>query len=268
MLESALNYTVAMPERPRFYTYTPLPAGARMRNTRGDRRTLPIRDARELDPPPDLDGAGFQLVRHETAVSLYDADAVRACYYPEVESRVREATGAARVVAFDHNVRGPTDTSFEGVQSPVRFVHNDYTEVSGPQRVRDLLPEEAEVLLRSRFAVVNVWKPIRGPIVEAPLAFCDARSMQPSDFMPTDLVYRDRTGEVYSVTFNPQHRWYYYSKMQADELLLLKCFDSDRARARFTAHTAFDDPNTPLDARPRESIEVRTLAFFAPKTAA
>ena len=78
------------------------------------------------------------------------------------------------------------------------------------------------------------------------------------------LHYRDRTGEVYSLTFSDAHRWYYYPRMQADEVLLLKCFDSDAGCARFTAHTAFDDPTTGEDAPRRESIEVRTLAFFEP----
>jgi hypothetical protein len=110
--------------------------------------------------------------------------------------------------------------------------------------------------------VINVWKPIRGPVQTAPLAVCDARTIRAGDLVPTDLKYRDRTGEVYSLRFNPQHRWFYFSDMRADEAMLLKCFDSDPGRARFTAHSAFDDPASPADASPRESIEVRTLAFF------
>src|SRR5207244_486278 len=135
-------------------------------------------------------------------------------------------------------------------------------ERSGPQRVRDLFGTEAERLLRSRFAVINVWKPIRGPVEQAPLAVCDARTIGPDDFVPTDLRYRDRSGEVYSLRFSPTHAWFYFPRMQADEAMLLKCFDSDRSCARFTAHSAFDDPGSRADARARESIEVRTLAFF------
>ena len=82
--------------------------------------------------------------------------------------------------------------------------------------------------------------------------------------MPTDLKYRDRTGEVYSLTYSADHRWFYCPDMQPNEALLLKCYDSDPTRAQMTAHTAFDDPTTPPDAPARESIEVRTLAFFAP----
>lgn len=148
-------------------------------------------------------------------------------------------------------------------RAPVRFAHNDYILKSGPQRVRDLMGDKAEVLLRNRLAFINVWRPIRGSIEEAPLAVCDARSMRPDDFVPTDLEYRDRTGEVYSVAFNPEHRWFYFSHMERDEALLLKCYDSSiDGSAQWTSHTAFDDPTSPPDPAPRESIEARTVAFF------
>src|SRR4029077_4965480 len=137
-----------------------------------------------------------------------------------------------------------------------------YTERSAPQRVRDLLGADAVALLRARFAVINVWKPLRRPVEGAPLAVCDARTIAPADLVETDLRYRDRTGEVYSLRFSPAHRWFYYAGMRTDEALLLKCFDSDPTRARFTAHSAFDDPTSRPGARPRESIEVRTLALF------
>jgi hypothetical protein len=266
MVESTLSYLAPMPERPGYYLYEP-PPGVPWRNTRGDRRTMPILDAREIDPAPTLDREGFALARLATAVEdLFDEAAIRTVYYREIERLVRDVSGAARVLAFDHNVRSAA-ASKDGhgpAKNPVRYVHNDYTLTSGPQRVRDLLPGEAEDLLRRRFAVINVWKPIRGPVRQAPLAVCDARSIEAADLVPTDLRYRDRHGEVYSLTFNPAHRWYYYPDMRADEAMLLKCYDSAADRARFTAHSAFDDPTSPAGAAVRESIEVRTLAFFAP----
>jgi hypothetical protein len=80
-----------------------------------------------------------------------------------------------------------------------------------------------------------------------------------------DLRYRDRTGEVYSVVFNPNHRWFYFPHMERNEVLFLKGYDSaEDGRARFTAHSAFEDPTAPSDAPARESIEARTLVFFAP----
>jgi hypothetical protein len=206
------------------------------------------------------------LVPHISSVkNFYDSDEVKRVYYPEMERLVRASTGAARVLVFDHNVRNGSkeERAAKGVREPVRFAHNDYTLKSGPQRVRELMGDtEAGRLLEHRYVFLNVWRPIRGPVEEAPLAVCDARSMALRDFVATDLIYRDRTGEVYSVTYNPQHRWFYFPRMQPTEALLLKCFDSDPNRTRFTAHSAFEDPTTPPGAPPRESIEARTIAFF------
>jgi hypothetical protein len=165
---------------------------------------------------------------------------------------------------FDTTVRSALIENPGGkVREPARRLHNDYTEKSGPQRVRDLLPDEADTLLKRRFALVNVWRPIVGPLLDTPLALADARSIAPEDFVATDLKYPDRTGEIYSVTFNPRHRWYYFPRMEPGEAVLIKCYDSATdGRARFTAHGAFVDPTTPAGAPPRESIEARTIAFF------
>jgi hypothetical protein len=264
MVESTLNYLAPMADRPYYYLYEP-PAGTPWRNTSGDRRRVAIEDAREISPRLSLDEQGFALVGHATAIDdLYDPEAVRGGYYHEVEALVERVTGASRVLAFDHNVRASTksDPAQSLAKEPVRFAHNDYTERSGPQRVRDLAGAEAEALLGRRFAVINVWKPLRGPVETAPLAVCDARSIRLEDLVPTDLLYPDRTGEVYSLTFHPGHRWFYFPRMRSDEVMMLKCYDSDRSLARFTAHSSFDDPTSPPDAPPRQSIEVRTLAFF------
>jgi hypothetical protein len=192
---------------------------------------------------------------------------VRTIYYPEVEQLVKAATGASRVVIFDHTVRieDAAQRGERAVRAPVRVVHNDYTVRSGRQRVRDLLDaDDAETFLHHRFAVVNVWRSIGAPVETTPLAIADAQSIAPADFVATDLVYPDRTGEIYQVAYSPNHRWFYFPKMRRDEALLLKCYDSATdGRARFTAHTAFDDPTAPDDAPPRESIEVRTLISYA-----
>jgi hypothetical protein len=125
--------------------------------------------------------------------------------------------------------------------------------------------DEAEELLRQRYAIINLWRPIRGPVLESPLTLCDAQSLSEDDLVASDLKYPDRTGETYSITFNPQQRYYYYPKMQPDEPVLIRCFDSARlGAARFSAHTGFDDPTSPPDAPPSESIEARTLVFFPP----
>ena len=132
------------------------------------------------------------------------------------------------------------------------------------ERIRDLFDaDEAEALLAHRVAQINVWRPISGPVRTAPLAVCDAQSLGPGDLVATDLVYSDRVGEIYGAAYGAHQRWYYFPNMERDEVLLIKGYDSaDDGRARFTLHTAFDDPTSPPDAPARESIEVRTLAFF------
>ena len=142
-------------------------------------------------------------------------------------------------------------------------VHNDYTEWSGPQRLREILPDEADELLKRRFAIVQVWRPIRLPVESFPLAICDASSVKFSDFIISERRYPNRVGQTYSVKYNPDHKWYWFPRMRRDEALVFKVYDSLKdGRARWTAHTAFDDPTAPPNARPRESIEIRTLAFF------
>jgi hypothetical protein len=227
----------------------------------GRTRSVAIHDGRAILGDLSLDRQGFELRRQATAVANFDdPDEVHAVYYPEVERLLKEATGAIRVMAFEHDVRraGKRDAS---TREPVRVVHDDYTERSAPERVRLYLPDEADALLHHRFAVINVWRPLKGPVRDTPLAVCDAQSLSADDLVPTTEGVKH---EVYLFKFSPNHRWFYFSAMVPDEALLLKCFDSIRdGRARFTAHTAFDDPTAPADAPARESIEVRALAFFA-----
>ncbi|MBT5415674.1 MAG: methyltransferase [Rhodospirillaceae bacterium] len=226
-----------------------------------------VRDARELDPPARLDREGFELVRFEPGVAdLYDDDLVKAAYYPEVEALVKQATGAARVVVFDHNSRAEGDprAAHENARGPVHLVHDDYTDRSGPGRVEAFLPEdEARDLLKGRCAIVNVWRPIRGPLLSAPLALCDAGSILREDLVAARMVYPHRTGEEFRSAHSPRHRWYYYPRMAEDEAVLIKVYDSATdGPARFSLHSAFDDPTTPPDVPPRESIEARTLVFY------
>lgn len=161
-------------------------------------------------------------------------------------------------------VAGGEDRQGDVPRQPVPRVHVDHTAKSGPQRVRDLFPDEAELLLRGRVQIINLWRPIRGPLRDAPLAVCDAQTVKPEQLIPSDLIYPHRIGETYSVRFHPEHRWFYASGMNVDEVLLLKCYDSATdGRARFAPHTAFTDPTTPANAAPRESIELRALVFHS-----
>lgn len=265
-VEAELNYLAPTGERPRSYAYEPPPDVPRTTAVNVPFR-VSIRDGRPIAGELTLDRHGFAFVTHRSAVrDFYDDDEVRRTYYAEAEQLLRRLTGASRVFIFDHTTRrhvpGAEDRR-NGLRQLVSRVHVDHTAKSGPQRVRDLIPEDAPKLLRGRVQVINLWRPIRGPLLDAPLAVCDAGSVESQDLIPTDLIYRERIGETYSVTYRPSHRWYYFSQMQRDEVLLLKCYDSETDRARFAPHSAFTDPTTPHDAPPRESIELRTLVFHA-----
>ena len=263
-VEAPLTYLADAKVKP--VTYNP-PPGTGLVRREGNYGNFPTRIAngRSIAGELSLDREGFLLARHETAVrDFYDAAELRSVYYPEVERLVARATGAAKVIVFDHTIRTAERAVERGYRAPVSMVHNDYTERSGPQRVRDLLPAaEAEERLKRRFVEINVWRPIRGPVEAWPLALADASSVAPADLVTCDLVYADRTGEIYYGVHSPKHRWFYFPRMQRNEAVLIKCYDSETdGRARFSLHTAFDDPTTRADAPPRESIEIRTLAFF------
>jgi hypothetical protein len=264
-IEATLNYVVDTGEK--IFTETAAPGSLDVRSGgQQDPRRITIRNGRPHAGNFALDENGFRFVRHDTrVVDFFNEDEVRGVYYPEMEALVKAQSGATRVEVFDHTLRTADDGLREKrrIREVVRRVHNDYTEWSGPQRVRDLLPKESDALLRRRFAIVQVWRPIRLPVETFPLAICDARTLSHDDLVVSERRYPDRIGQTYAIKYNPQHRWYWFPRMRRDEALVFKVYDSlNDGRARWTAHTAFDDPTAPPNARPRESIEIRTLAFF------
>lgn len=264
-IEATLNYIVDTGEK--VFTQTGAPGDLDVRSGgQQDPRRTTIRNGRPYAGKFGLDRDGFRFVRHDTQVrDFLDEEEVRRVYYPEMEALVKAESGASRVVVFDHTLRTADDElrAARKIREVVRRVHNDYTEWSGPQRVRDLLPPEADGLLRRRFAIVQVWRPIRHPVETFPLAICDARTLSPDDLIVSERRYPNRVGQTYAIRYNPQHQWYWFPRMRREEALVFKVYDSLKdGRARWTAHSAFDDPSAPPNARPRESIEIRTLAFF------
>jgi hypothetical protein len=261
-----LNYLAPVTGRPRTYAFDP-PPGEPKTTALPEAHEVPIFNARLIADSLSLDRQGFELVRHPTAVrNFYDEKEIRDVYHPAAEAFLRATLKADRVFIFDHTVRrrveGAADIRGAGPRQPATRVHVDQTDVSGRNRVREHLPEEADELLKGRVQVINLWRPIRGPVRDAPLAMCDAQTVAPDDLVASDLIYPNRNGETYSVKFNPNHRWYYIPEMTVDEALLLKCYDSATdGRTRFGPHTAFIDPTTPPDTPPRESIELRALVF-------
>jgi hypothetical protein len=265
-LKAELNYLAPVAGKPRTYALDP-PPGEPKSTALPEPHLLPIFDGRLVAKGFSLDREGFELVRHPTVVrNFYDEEEVRRVYYPAVEAFLKATLKADRVVIFDHTVRrrveGAADIRGAGPRQPATRVHVDQTVVSGANRVREHLPDEAEELLKGRVQVINLWRPIRGPVRDTPLAMLDGTTVKEGDLIASDLIYPNRSGETYSVKFNPDHRWFYFPDMTPDEAILLKCYDSATdGRTRFGPHTAFVDPTTPPNTPPRESIELRTLVF-------
>ena len=273
-VEAPIGYIDPVIERAEVRVYPP-DSGLEVVRPASAERAMAIFDARPAADRLSLDEHGFELHSYRSACGdFYDEAAVRANYYPEVERAVREFAGAAAVIVFDHNVRSAVRAARgePGVREPVDQAHNDYTEHSGPGRQRAVLEAANRSDLADRhFAFVNLWRPIIGPILDTPLALCDAGSVANGDLVPTDIHHFGEddlelprhTGHIYSLRHNPGHRWFFASEMQPDEVLLLKCYDSRTdGRARFVPHTGFRNPACPSEYIPRESIEARTLVVF------
>ena len=225
-----------------------------------------LRNGRLAAEQLSLDENGFTFVQHRTQVAdFFDEAQLRAVYYPEIERLIKAVSGASRVVIFDHTLRSGEEAEREAklIREPVLSAHNDYTEWSGPNRVREFFSEEAEELLKRRFAIIQVWRAINRPIQANPLALADAKSIAMDDLLVAERRYPHRVGQTYRLKYNPNHRWFYFPEMTREEALVFKVYDLAKdGRARFTPHTSFNDPQSPPDAPPRQSIEVRAFAFF------
>jgi hypothetical protein len=241
------------------------PPGAEPETARFVSHAVEIRDVRGREPLR-LDEHGGTLGRWPTQVRHFDDEAeLRERYYPESAALIRAVLGADHVIVFDHNLRrgGAAGAQEAGhdVGRPVHHAHTDYTPQSALQRLRRELGPHAEAGL-SRYLQVNLWRPIRGPVRDAPLALCDGTSVTPQALRAVELRYPQRTGEIYYLLHEPGQRWYFAPEMEVDEAWLFKNFDSaPPGPGRTAPHSAFTDPRYPR-AAPRESIEVRALAIF------
>lgn len=232
-----------------------------------EQHEMVVRNGRTVRHGFDLDTHGFVFVDHATQVADFTSEAERKAVYDlEVQALIRKHSGAADVMVFDHTLRVSDEQMQKSMAArpTVKGVHNDYTEASAPRRVRDFLGDaEAERRFKRRWAIIQVWRPIRGDVQMDPLGICDGRSIPRKGFIRVERRYKDRTGEVYHIAHNPAHVWFWFPRMTRNEVLVFKVFDSDESKpSRFTAHSAFDDPGAPAHAPSRESIETRCFAFF------
>lgn len=237
------------------------PPGEPQKNYTESPHSILIHDIRGNENSFDLNTAGFATLTSQppsAETSFTDPTSIQKNYYPEIETLLLTLLPTAhRVFLFDHTVRRSDPSS---PRAPVTRVHIDQTLKSATARVHHHLPaSEAQALLSGRFRIINVWRPLNGPVVSSPLAFADSRTVSDADVVPVEHRYPDRSGETAGVGYNEGQRWYYWSGVDGDERILLQCFDSqDGAR---TPHTAFVDPRTLEGWRGRESIEVRALVF-------
>jgi len=262
-MQAGIAYTVDTGERLVNETFGP---NNIRRRTSGAQEIQPVEVSNGRGRSFSLDGNGFLFVEHKTAVrDFFDKDELEKTYYPEVAALIQKVSGARRVHVFDHTLRSGNEGEREAklIREPVLSAHNDYTEWSGPNRVKELMGSEADSLLARRFAIIQVWRAINQPIESNPLAVADAKSIAPDDLLVAERRYPHRVGQTYRLKYSPQHRWFYFPRMRRDEALVFKVYDSEKdGRARFTPHTSFDDPSTPPGAPARQSIEARALAFF------
>jgi hypothetical protein len=270
-IEAVLGYMHPPGERPYNYACEP-PAGTPWENYAGDERLVCIRDARSAPAPTSVHEEGFALFDAPSAMrDFYARDDVLRLYYDEVAELALSATGAARAIVFDHLLRrreaGRGALGFgraqKGVPAANGRVHNDYSEESGRHRLALVLGAQAAASNAARFAIVNVWRSIKGPVLDTPLALCDARSVDVADLVRAEVRYPQRTGEIYLLKHAARHRWSYMPAMDRHEALVFKQYDSQAGGvARFTPHAAFDHPDAPPGAPLRESIEARCLVIY------
>ena len=264
-ITAAITYAVDTGEKPVNETFGP--NNIRRRNSGAkEQRPMPIRDGRPLAGTFSLDRNGFAFVPHPTAVAdFFDKAELAAVYYPEVERLVREVSGAARVVVFDHTLRSGDEAEREArlVREPVLSAHNDYTEWSGPQRVREILPDEADALLAGRFAIIQVWRAINQPIrrtrSRSPTraASPSATSSLPSAAIRTGSARPTRCATTRTTAGSTSPR------CGATRRSSSRCTTRRRTAARGSPRTPRSSiRTTPPGAPPRQSIEARTLAFF------
>ncbi len=268
---ASLGYLDGSTPRPVSHMYDP-PDGTPKDNCRFDFRAMQVVDARGLAGTTSVHREGFELWYAPSSVAdFHDAPAVVGTYHAECAALACAATGGSSAIVFDHQVRQreagrpPLTFGRGGGSRPggVGRVHNDYSEASGRRRLGLVLRDAALASRVRRFCIVNVWRSIRGAIVDTPLAVCDARSVSRRELVAGEIRYADRQGEIYLFRHSPAHRWYYYPGMDRDEALVFKQFDSQVGGvARFTPHAAFDLPDIPADAPLRESIEARCLVLF------
>lgn len=226
-----------------------------------------IHDISSEDAEYSLDKNGFQYCYHKSVEEDFVDDLViKTVYYKECAEFLQAVTGCHLVHIFNHKVRrGPTQWHHLGLKNlanrgPVTKTHVDQSYHGAELRLRHEFPHATDNLLKKRYQIINIWRPIR-TIYKDPIAVADARTVPDSDLVGADMTEDNFKGESWVVRYNSTHQWYYKHAMTPSDVLLIKCFDSDPNVARRALHSAFEDPAY-RDRESRQSIEVRCLVFY------
>ena len=273
-IEAGIVYLVYTGEAPVFHQS--LSAAERMAMAgQREKKMVTIRNGRLSPGGFSLDVEGFTLAEHQTAVTdFFDDRQLSAIYTPELERLVAKHAGASRVIVFDHTRRSSAASTREkhSARDPVAAAHVDYNDSSARQRLKDVLGDKAGEVAGKRFSIINVWRSMNTIIQEWPLAVCDARTFDETKLHSTvreapvraepSFEY-NRPSETRHAAFDARHKWFYFPQMNRNEALIFKNHDTEaNGIARYSMHTAFEDPDTPAKPAPRESIESRVLAFY------
>lgn len=223
-----------------------------------------VRDARLEDSLPVLDSSGFELFDFNSPIKDFSADdAITAHYYPAIAQFVRIQTGADEVYVSQHLIRTEDKSNFN--KAYARFVHCDYS-MSTARSASLTLIENRKLDPRdykhADFAWYNSWQPFDNVVQQNPLAMLDARTIEASDIQEYVYGGYGKSSKSSIPAYREGHQFYYYANMTPDEVLLIKQMDTRTERAAVAPHTSFIDSNSPVDAPPRRSIEVRMMAVF------
>ncbi|KIM94336.1 hypothetical protein OIDMADRAFT_60671 [Oidiodendron maius Zn] len=236
-------------------------------------RTLHDIVFQDLRTQPDLtyEKCCFKVINLQSSLSYEDYDdltMVEKVHQKEVTECVKDELKATSVEVLDYVIRR-RDPSWPiatgetySFQQPASAAHIDHTYDEGCRIIRDVYGTEADAVIRGRWQIVNVWHPLRGPLIDWPLALCDASSVDfVHDTMAGDVVDRDAVFENTQVYYNSDQRWYYLPNQLPLELLIFKNADSEtmHGAAPGVPHASFDNPRKGEHDLMRESIELRLL---------
>ncbi|KAI1456284.1 hypothetical protein F4805DRAFT_233817 [Annulohypoxylon moriforme] len=239
-----------------------------------------------------LETSGFEVMPFTSPLSYRDfddVDKITGVLLPAFCEKLKEHLGAKEVVALDHAVRRRHENfpisigkNYEYNQ-PTMMVHVgksiitanctslgtesalDFSVDEGERMLRVMYPDQGEEIIKGGWKVVNIWRPLRGPLNDWPLAICDSRTVNhETDTMPGDIVFTKWATENLQVHHSDKQKWYYLPDQTADEVLIFKSAESSPDKCQAVPHGSFYNPHVSEEEPARESIDCRFFVLYAP----